>query len=171
MQSRGFPSSRPHDRLAWLWLAIGASLLPFAMVQTVWPITAWLAPVFLLRFSRTQRPALGLPLLWLALCLGFAIGWRDDFIPLPVGIPGPQAGLLRGSLVVFSAALGVLPYVLDRLIAARLGEPCGRMSSRAVAVSSRREVVEGLRWVCHQPLVASCRCCTAASTCVASATR
>jgi apolipoprotein N-acyltransferase len=113
-------ASRPADRLAWLWLAIGASLLPFAMFQTVWPFAAWLSPVLLMRFSRTQRLAVGLPLVWLALCLGFAVGWRDDFVPLPLDLRGPQAALLRGGLVVFSAALGVLAYVLDRLLAARL---------------------------------------------------
>jgi apolipoprotein N-acyltransferase len=119
MPSRG-SLSRPRDRLAWLWFVIGASLLPFAMFQTVWPVAAWLSPVFLLRVSRTQRPALGLPLVWLALCVGFTVGWRDDFVPLPLDLPGPQAALLRGGLVVFSAALGVLPYALDRLLAARL---------------------------------------------------
>jgi apolipoprotein N-acyltransferase len=120
MQTRGVPSSRAQDRLAWLWLAIGAGLLPFAMFQTVWPFAAWLAPVLLIRFSRTQRLAVGQPLVWLALCLGFAVGWRDDFIPLPLDLPGPQAALLRGGLVVFSGALSVLPYGLDRLLAARL---------------------------------------------------
>jgi apolipoprotein N-acyltransferase len=119
MASRG-SRSQPQDRLAWLWLLIGASFMPFAMFQTVWPIAAWLSPVFLLRVSRTQRPALGLPLVWLALGLGFAIGWRDDFVPLPLDLPGPQAALLRGGLVIFSAGLGVLPYTFDRLLVGRL---------------------------------------------------
>ena len=117
--ARGSHSGRRHS-FAWLWLAIGASLLPFAMLQTVWPFAAWLSPVFLMRFSRSQRPIRGLLVLWLVLCIAFVIGWRDDFIPLPIGTSAPLAAVLRGGLAVFSAGLGVLPYALDRLLAPRL---------------------------------------------------
>src|SRR5262249_7292015 len=119
MDSRGFPS-RPHDRLAWLWLAIGACLLPFASFQTVWPIATWLPGVFLLRFVRTQRLRLGVPVSFLVLCVALAIGWRNDFIPLPLDLPVAVAALIRGTLVVVSALFAVLPYVVDRLIATRL---------------------------------------------------
>lgn len=108
------------DRLAWLWLAIGASLLPFSTFQTVWPLAAWVSPVFLMRFSRTQRLRVGAPLIWLVLCTGFAIGWRDDFVPLPLDIPPLQSALLRGGLIVFAAGMAVLAFVLDRLLVRRL---------------------------------------------------
>ena len=42
------PHYPPSDRLAWLWLVCGALLLPLIQYQTVWPLAAWLAPVFLL---------------------------------------------------------------------------------------------------------------------------
>lgn len=105
--------SRPVDRLAWLWLALGATLLPFAHIQTVWPVAAWLSPVFLMRFARTQRAAVGLPLIVLAQCLGAAIGMRNDFTTVP---PGPLlAGIVLAYGVLFS-----LPFVIDRLLAFRL---------------------------------------------------
>jgi apolipoprotein N-acyltransferase len=105
------------DRLSNLWLAIGAILLPFAHFQTIWPIAAWLSPVFLMRFSRTQRLAVGLPLIVLAECLGAAIGLRNDFIPAPVGTPaGPvlAVGALLWGLLFW------LPFGLDRLLTGRL---------------------------------------------------
>jgi apolipoprotein N-acyltransferase len=109
--------AQPTDRWSWLWLAIGASLLPVAYFQTIWPFAAWLAPVFLMRFTRTQRLAVGLPLLLLAEIIGAAIGLRNRYIPAPVGAPdGPV--LIGGGLVWGS--LFWLPFVLDRLLAARL---------------------------------------------------
>jgi len=116
MQSRGF-ASRPQDRLAWLWLAIGTTLLPFASFQTIWPIAAWLAPVFLMRFSRTQCLAVGLPLLVLAEGMGAAIGLRNEYIPAPLGTPAGPVQIGGGLLY---ALLFSLPFVLDRLLAGRL---------------------------------------------------
>jgi len=48
---------------SWLWLGIGAALLPFTLLQTVVPLAAWLAPVFLLRFTRMQRIWVAVPVL------------------------------------------------------------------------------------------------------------
>jgi hypothetical protein len=42
------------DRLSWLWLLVGSLFLPFAAYQSVIPLAAWLAPVFLLRFVRAR---------------------------------------------------------------------------------------------------------------------
>jgi apolipoprotein N-acyltransferase len=101
-------------RLPWLWLAIGAALQPFASVQTVLPIAAWLAPVFLMRFARTQRPVVGLPVVALVVAVGAAVSLRNDFLgitpPLPI-----FAAIVAGYGLLFS-----LPYIADRLIAARL---------------------------------------------------
>jgi len=51
--------------MSWLWLACGAALLPFTLLQTTIAFAAWLAPIFLLRFSRTV-PAWALPALAVA---------------------------------------------------------------------------------------------------------
>ncbi|MBM4424322.1 MAG: hypothetical protein FJ030_13200 [Chloroflexi bacterium] len=52
------PSFTVTDRLSWLWLILGAALLPFTQLQTAMPLAAWLAPVFLLRFARRNSAGL-----------------------------------------------------------------------------------------------------------------
>src|SRR5438093_13305064 len=54
------------DRLSYLWLALGIVLLPFSMPIWTIALAAWLAPVFLLRFVRTQPLLRGMLLLLLA---------------------------------------------------------------------------------------------------------
>ena len=64
-------------RLTWLWLLVGFVLLPFTIVQTMIPLAAWLAPIFLLRFARTARRAsVALPLIFLAEAIGNWIALR-----------------------------------------------------------------------------------------------
>ena len=46
--------------MSWLWLACGAALLPFTGLQTTIPLAGWLAPIFLLRFTRTVLSDLAL---------------------------------------------------------------------------------------------------------------
>src|ERR1700694_1554262 len=65
MFKRTITSTRNTDRLSYLWLAIAAALFVFAGFQWVIPLAAWLAPLFLLRFVRTQRPLPGFLLAWL----------------------------------------------------------------------------------------------------------
>jgi apolipoprotein N-acyltransferase len=105
------------DRLAWLWLAIGFLLLPFTMVQTVIPLAAWLAPVFLLRFVRTSRRArTALPLTFAAYAIGALIATR--------GTETGSMQLLVLGIVLFPLVRGLmytLPYAADRWIGPRLG--------------------------------------------------
>jgi apolipoprotein N-acyltransferase len=44
------------DRLSYLWLAVAAALFLFTGGLWIIPLAAWLTPLFLLRFVRTQRP-------------------------------------------------------------------------------------------------------------------
>jgi apolipoprotein N-acyltransferase len=112
MQSNNV-TSHHSDHLIWLWLAIGAILLPFANIQTVWPIAAWLSPVFLMRFSRTGPLKVGLPLILAAQICAIAIGMRNDYTALPAG------PLLIGAILVYGL-LFWLPYLLDRLLVPHL---------------------------------------------------
>ena len=48
--------TRIQDRLSYLWLAVAAALFLFTGGLWVIPLAVWLAPLFLLRFVRTQRP-------------------------------------------------------------------------------------------------------------------
>ena len=71
------------DRLTWLWLAIGAALLPFtSLVPSLW-LAAWIAPVFLLRFARTQRARVGIPLIALVQAIALGINWYVGTAPNP----------------------------------------------------------------------------------------
>ena len=48
--------TRIQDRLSYLWLAVAAALFLFTGGLWIIPLAAWLTPLFLLRFVRTQRP-------------------------------------------------------------------------------------------------------------------
>jgi len=99
------------DPLAWLWLLIGFILLPFMTWQTVIPLAAWFAPVFLLRFARTsRRTSLALPFIFIAYVAANLIAGR--------GLPFNLLGFIGN--VLFKGLLWMLPYAADRLIGSRL---------------------------------------------------
>ena len=100
------------DWLAWCWLAIGAALLPFTSFQTMLPLAAWLAPIFILRFARSQRALVSLLLVLLVNSVGVAIATRNLL---------PTDSLLVVSII--SAGYGLIftvSYGLDRFLAPRL---------------------------------------------------
>lgn len=106
-QTAPVQAAHPSDRLSWVWLAIGSALLPLASVQTILPLAAWLAPLFLLRFSRTQRAVVALPVLALVHYAAIILGMRGFF-------EGPLT-----YLVGLIGIPGVAAYAVDRLVAAR----------------------------------------------------
>ena len=109
-QTRHAAATRPFDRLSWLWLAAGVALLPFTTVHAELPLAAWLAPVFILRFTRTQSVRVGLSVVVLVSGAAIAFAWRDFFPGTPFG-------------AAFGCAYGVLfslAYVMDRLLSPRL---------------------------------------------------
>src|SRR6266567_3799660 len=112
MSKRTISSTRIPDRLSYLWLALAAVLYLFAGIQWVIPLAAWLAPLFLLRFVRTQRPLPGLLLAWLVRA-AIAEVVLQGIILYPSIIYYPLVVLLTG--------LTILPYLADRLITPRLG--------------------------------------------------
>ncbi len=99
------------DRLSWLWLVIGIALLPFSTVHAELPIAAWLAPIFVLRFARTQRMRVGIPVVVVVSAAALAFAWRDMFA-FPIG---SLIGLTYG--LAFS-----LGYVADRVLSVRLSD-------------------------------------------------
>src|SRR6266540_5319883 len=95
---------------SWLWLAIGVALLPFTSIQPSLAIAAWLAPVFLLRFVRTQRARIGLPVLALVQSVALGVNWYIGSTPNTIfALIGLGIGLLA-----------TLAYVADRLLTPRL---------------------------------------------------
>jgi len=101
----------PGSPRSWTWLVVAAVLLPFAYGRWNVALAAWLAPVFLLRFVRTQSLKVGLPVAYLVLTAAFAVQMRG-MIPIP--------GVAYYVFLVLFGIPSVLPYVLDRLLAPRL---------------------------------------------------
>jgi len=131
---------RQTDRLAWLWLLVGFGLLSFSAWQTIIPLAAWLAPVFLLRFARTSpRPRLTSLLLFVAYTAAILIGTRgtapsDPWVLAFAVITTP---LVRG--VVY-----VLPFVADGQLGRRLGT-WGRLLAFPLAYTTVDWVLSLLR--------------------------
>ena len=88
-----------------------AVLLPFANGGHSILAAAFLAPLLLLRFTRGQRPVLGLLTTLVAQSIAFAIQFRG-MIPVP--------GAIHTVIVLIYASALTVPYVADRLIAPRL---------------------------------------------------
>lgn len=100
-----------NNRLTWLWLLIGFVFTPFIGWQTVIPLAAWLAPVFLLRFSRlSHRARIALPAIFAAYLFGNIVAAR--------GLPFSLIGLI-GNLV-FKSLAWTLAYGIDRALGSRL---------------------------------------------------
>jgi apolipoprotein N-acyltransferase len=107
--------ARLSDRWSFLWLVIGTVLGLFSMGQWAIPLATWLGTVFFLRFVRTQRVWLGVLLVWLA---AFVIGVVTFWNILGYGFPLP---LYLMTMAINTLVIGALPYLVDRLLAPRLG--------------------------------------------------
>jgi apolipoprotein N-acyltransferase len=99
------------DRLAYLWLVIAAALLFFAAGRWAIPLAAWLSPVFLLRFVRTQRLLTGLLLAWLVKFVVSAFVTQGTIL---------YPGIVPYVIVLFVSLVVTLPFLVDRLIASEL---------------------------------------------------
>lgn len=94
-----------------VWLALGGLLRLFGFGKWMIPAADWLVPLFLLRFSRRERPLPGALGIWLVLWIAVSIANRD-ILPLP--------GAAYFGITSLIAASFTLPYVADRLITPRL---------------------------------------------------
>ena len=96
---------------SWIWLTAAAALLLFANGVDTVPIAAWLGPVFLLRFVRSQSLKVGVPVAYVLLMAAFAFQFRG-MVPLP--------GIAYYVFLIVWALSLVAPYLIDRLLAHRL---------------------------------------------------
>ncbi|MCP4751556.1 MAG: nitrilase [Proteobacteria bacterium] len=96
---------------SYVWLAPAVVLLFFANGRWIVPAAAWLAPIFLIRFLRTQRAVKGL-LIGLLLNTVVVIATWQGMIPVPV----PFYYIVTGGIGVAT----FLPYLIDRLVSAKL---------------------------------------------------
>ena len=104
-------NQRQTDRWSYLWLAIGTVVGFFWTMPLAW----WLSPVFILRFTRTQKVWRGFLLAWVATAVTVGItqyGMLNAMMPSPLPI--------YIVTVAVTAVPYVLPYLADRLLAPRL---------------------------------------------------
>ena len=92
-------------------LALAAALLLLANGRNTIPAAAWLAPLFLLRFVRSQGKWRGLLIGWLVLSATWTFQFRG-MVPLPT--------FAYLTLAVVYGLLQLLPLVLDRILTTRL---------------------------------------------------
>ena len=103
------------DRWVYLWLVIEALLLMLSTGRFGVALAAWLAPVFLIRFFRSQRVGMGYVFTLFFLFLAYGVAWRSIlsfliFESLPVYLV----------MAFFMALMGSLPFLADRCLAPRL---------------------------------------------------
>jgi len=100
------------DRWAYLWLAIGTILSLVSSGRWAISLAAWLGPVFMIRFVRTQKVSRGFILAWLGTYAANVIAWWG-MMPLPMGVS-------LAILAVSTFTIVGLSYLADRLLAPRL---------------------------------------------------
>lgn len=97
------------DLWSYLWLAIGALLFVVGNGRWTIPLAAWLWPIFMLRFVRSQKPVWGL----IAVMVVFMVGCNIQWI-----------GIMQGHIfIILYAAMGLVftfIYLIDRFITPRL---------------------------------------------------
>jgi apolipoprotein N-acyltransferase len=111
MVKRELDPTMQRDRWTYLWLALAALFFTFSSGRWTLPIAAWLAPVFIIRFMRTQPLRRGLLLTWAVTYVVATITWW--------GLD-PQPPIVHLILIAFGAALQLLPLLADRLLAPQL---------------------------------------------------
>jgi apolipoprotein N-acyltransferase len=99
------------DKYSFLHLAIGGILLLFSNGKWILPLATWFSPVFLIRFSRTQRPLIGFLFIAMVSAITGIIAWQD-LIPLQ----GPPYYVM----IIVGSLFGALLYLIDRLVATRI---------------------------------------------------
>jgi len=92
---------------SWIILIVAALLLPFANGGHAIALAAWLAPFFLLRFTRSHRIAIVVPIVLALQMIALAIQYRG-MVPFPTPI--------YIAVIVFYGLCSTLPYLGDRLL-------------------------------------------------------
>jgi apolipoprotein N-acyltransferase len=108
------PQEGSHNRAARAehWpLFIAAVLFPFANgAQCIW-LAAWLAPIFLLRFTRRHRLAVVIPVTLLVQVVACALQFRG-MMPYPLQV--------RATIILVYSVSFAVPYIGDRLLISNL---------------------------------------------------
>jgi len=99
------------DRWSYLWLALFSVLTLFVGARWNFPLAAWFAPVFAMRFYRhSEKGGRAFLWLWLASAVPTVIAWNGA---TAMGFLHPMAEPLF--FIFFAAPISLVPYVVDRL--------------------------------------------------------
>lgn len=109
--SKTNPTYPIKDHLSFLWLILAFGILLYSNGMQIIPIAAWIGPVFLVRFMRSQKTWLGLLLGYIANTAAFTIYWRPAFL---------DAGEMFTLYSIAFALIFFIPYVIDRLLKPRI---------------------------------------------------
>ncbi len=96
---------------SWILLLVAILLLPFANGANAIALAAWLAPLFLLRFTRAYRIVVSVPVVLAVQIATLAIQYRG-MVPLPTPI--------YVAVMITYGFCFTLPYLGDRLLSRRL---------------------------------------------------
>ena len=96
---------------SWLPLILTIIFLPLANGDHSVALASWLAPLFLLRFVRTQRPIIGLPLAYVVLTGAFAVQFRGAV---------PLTGVAYACVMGLEGLVPLISYAIDRFVAPKL---------------------------------------------------
>ena len=97
---------RTEKRFAYVSFLIGFFSLFFFNGRWIVPIAAFLAPFFLIRFLRSQKPFRGYLILVVAMWVSHIFVWRGMM---------PVSGFFYYFLMLMMSVTGALPYLLDRI--------------------------------------------------------
>lgn len=107
------PTTQSRRKRDWLLaLLAAAALVPLSNGRWTVAAAAWLAPLFLLHFVRSQPPLRGLAVVYAVFLAWFPLQWAS-MIPLE--------GAALWLLAVGFELLFLLPYAVDRWLAPRIG--------------------------------------------------
>jgi apolipoprotein N-acyltransferase len=103
---------------SWLALLLACVALPFAYGIDNVPCAAWLAPLFLLRFVRTQRLWISMPVLLAVQMTAAAFQMRGMF---------PGDGIAYWVTLIVGVVPTLIPYAIDRAMLRRLSGVAGTL--------------------------------------------
>ncbi|MBI4671445.1 MAG: nitrilase [Chloroflexi bacterium] len=92
---------------SYAWLLLGGALQVFGFGKWIIPLSAWLAPLFLLHFTREVQPISGVLLVWFSLFIALSVA-NHDVIPLPAAAFFAVAAAMALTMA--------LPFLADRLL-------------------------------------------------------
>ena len=102
--------------ISWRALLLGCLALPFSYGADKVPCAAWLVPLFMVRFVRTQRLRVSMPVLLVAQMAAIAFQMRGMF---------PGDGGAYWLTLTATSVPGLIPYAIDRIMWGRLSAVAG----------------------------------------------